>query len=61
VVCLCLCKRRDWCESEKRKKRVSENRVLRRIFGLKMSRIVRGGWTKLNNEELHTSPITILG
>jgi hypothetical protein len=40
---------------------VSENRVLRRIFGLKMSRIVRGGWTKLNNEELHTSPITILG
>jgi hypothetical protein len=29
-----------------------ENRVLRRIFGLKMEEVV-GGWRRLRNEELH--------
>jgi hypothetical protein len=29
-----------------------ENRMLRRIFGLKMDEVT-GGWTKLHNEELH--------
>jgi hypothetical protein len=32
--------------------RVSENRVLRRIFGPKREEVV-GGWRKLLNEELH--------
>jgi hypothetical protein len=31
---------------------VSENRVLRRIFGPKRDK-VRGEWRKLHNEELH--------
>jgi hypothetical protein len=31
---------------------VSENRVLRRIFGPKREEVV-GGWRRLNNEELH--------
>jgi hypothetical protein len=31
---------------------VFENRVLRRIFGLKRDE-VKGGWRKLHNEELH--------
>jgi hypothetical protein len=31
---------------------VSENRVLRRMFGRKMEEII-GGWGKLNIEELH--------
>jgi hypothetical protein len=31
---------------------VFENRVLRRIFGLKRDEVV-GGWRKLHNEELH--------
>jgi hypothetical protein len=31
---------------------VFENRVLKRMFGLKMDE-VRGGWRKLHNEELH--------
>jgi hypothetical protein len=31
---------------------VTENRVLRRIFGPKRNE-VRGGWRKLHNEELH--------
>jgi hypothetical protein len=37
---------------------VFENRVLRRIFGLKREEMV-GGWRRLHNEELynlHTSP-----
>jgi hypothetical protein len=41
--------------------RVSENRVLRRIFGPKREE-VPGGWRKLNHEELHsvyTSPYII--
>jgi hypothetical protein len=29
-----------------------ENRVLRRIFGLKKDEVL-GGWRKLHNEELH--------
>jgi hypothetical protein len=32
--------------------RVFENRVLRRIFGLKRDQVM-GGWRKLHNEELH--------
>jgi hypothetical protein len=32
--------------------RVSENRVLRSIFGLKWDKVVEG-WTKLYNKELH--------
>jgi hypothetical protein len=31
---------------------VFENRVLRRIFGLKRDRVT-GGWRKLHKEELH--------
>jgi hypothetical protein len=31
---------------------VFENRVLRRIFGLKRDEVI-GGWRKLHNEELH--------
>jgi hypothetical protein len=31
---------------------VFENRMLRRIFGLKRVE-VKGGWRKLHNEELH--------
>jgi hypothetical protein len=31
---------------------VSENRVLRRIFGLKKDEVT-GGWRKLHDEELH--------
>jgi hypothetical protein len=31
---------------------VFENRVLRRIFGLKRDKMT-GGWRKLHNEELH--------
>jgi hypothetical protein len=32
--------------------RVFEDRMLRRIFGLKRDKII-GGWKKLHNEELH--------
>jgi hypothetical protein len=34
------------------KSEVSENRVLRRIFGPKRDEVT-GGWTELHNEELH--------
>jgi hypothetical protein len=34
--------------------RVFENRVLRRIFGLKRDEVT-GEWSKLHNEELHGS------
>jgi hypothetical protein len=37
---------------EEHKLRVSENRVLRRIFGPKRDGMT-GGWRKLHNEELH--------
>jgi hypothetical protein len=33
---------------------VSENRVLRRIFGPKREEVL-GGWRRLHNEELHNS------
>jgi hypothetical protein len=37
---------------EEHRLRVSENRVLRRIFGPKGDEVT-GGWRKLHNEELH--------
>jgi hypothetical protein len=37
---------------EEHRLRVFENRVLKRIFGLKRDEVT-GGWRKLNNEELH--------
>jgi PAS domain-containing protein len=36
---------------EEQRLRVFENRVLRRIFGLKRDEVM-GGWRKLHNEEL---------
>ena len=56
-----------WCETssltlrEKRKLRVSENRVLRRIFGPKRDEVT-GEWRKLHNGELrdlYSSPLII--
>jgi hypothetical protein len=43
-----------WCLTlrEKRRLRVFENRVLRRIFGPKRDEVT-GDWRKLHNEELH--------
>jgi hypothetical protein len=46
---------------EEHRLRVFENRVLRRIFGLKRDKVV-GGWRKLHNEEyrdLYSSPSMI--
>jgi hypothetical protein len=37
---------------EEHKRRVFENRVLRRIFGTKRDGVT-GGWRKLHNKELH--------
>jgi hypothetical protein len=37
---------------EEHRLRVFENRVLRKIFGLKRDEVM-GGWRKLHNEELH--------
>jgi hypothetical protein len=37
---------------EEHRLRVFENRVLRRIFGLKRDEVT-GWWRKLHNEELH--------
>jgi hypothetical protein len=37
---------------EEQRLRVFENRVLRRIFGLKRDEVM-GGWKKLHNKELH--------
>jgi hypothetical protein len=37
---------------EEHRLRVTENRVLRRIFGPKRDEVT-GGWRKLHNEELH--------
>jgi hypothetical protein len=39
---------------EEHRLRVSENRVLRRIFGLKWDEVVIG-WRELHNEELHNA------
>jgi hypothetical protein len=47
--------------SHKHRLRVSENRVLRRIFGPRRDEVT-GDWRKLHNEELHnlySSPIII--
>jgi hypothetical protein len=43
------------CETlrEEHRLRVFENRVLRRILGLKRDEVT-GGWRKLHNEELYT-------
>jgi hypothetical protein len=38
---------------EEHRLRVVENRVLRRIFGLKRDEVT-GDWVKLHNEELHS-------
>jgi hypothetical protein len=38
---------------EEHRLRVSENRVLRRIFGPKRDEVMEG-WRKLHNEELHS-------
>jgi hypothetical protein len=37
---------------EENRLRVFENRVLKRIFGLKRTKVT-GGWRELCNEELH--------
>jgi hypothetical protein len=47
-----------WCETwfhilrEKRRLRVFDNRVLRRMFELKRDEVM-GGWRKLHNKEHH--------
>jgi hypothetical protein len=41
-----------WSLREEHRLRVSENRVLRRIFGPKRDEVT-GDWRKLHNEELH--------
>jgi hypothetical protein len=41
---------------EERRLRVSENRVLRRMFGPKREEV--GDWRRLHNEELHNLYIT---
>jgi hypothetical protein len=56
-----------WCETwshtlkEKHRLRVSENRVLRRIFGPKMDEVT-AEWRKFHSEELHNfySSLTII-
>ena len=47
--------------SEEHRLKVSENRVLRRIFGLKWDKVIRG-WKKLNNDgfnNLYSPPNTV--
>jgi hypothetical protein len=39
--------------NEEHRLRVSENRVLRKIFVMKRDQVT-GGWRKLHNEELHS-------
>jgi hypothetical protein len=51
-VVLCWCETRFLIIREEHKLRVSENRVLRRIFGQKSDEVT-GGYRKLHNEELH--------
>jgi hypothetical protein len=38
---------------------VSENRLLRRIFGPKIEEVA-GGWRRLHNEELHNLVISVI-
>jgi hypothetical protein len=49
-----LCGYETWSLTlrEEHRLRVFENRVLRRIFGLKRNKVTRN-WRKLCNEELH--------
>jgi hypothetical protein len=51
-VVLCGCETRSVTLREEHRLRVSENRVLRRIFGPK--REEDGSWRKLHNDELHS-------
>jgi hypothetical protein len=44
---------------EEHRLRVFENRVLRRLFGLKRDKVM-GGWRKLHNEELHTCDLHLV-
>jgi hypothetical protein len=48
---LCGCETRSLTLREEHRLRVSENKVLRRIFGPK--REEDGSWIKLHNDELH--------
>jgi hypothetical protein len=51
-VVLYACKTLSLILGEEHRLQVFENRVLRRILGLKMDEVT-GGWRKLYNEELH--------
>ena len=51
-VVLCGCENLSLKSREKRRLRVFENRVLRRIFGPKRDEVTRE-WRKLHNEELN--------
>jgi hypothetical protein len=46
------CETWSWSLREDHRLRVFENKVLRRIFGLKRHEVT-GEWRKLHNEELH--------
>jgi hypothetical protein len=48
------CKTRSLTLRAEHRLRVSENRVLRRLFGPRRDEVT-GGWRKLHNEELHNS------
>jgi hypothetical protein len=50
---LCGCETWSLTLREEHRLKVFENRVLRRIFGLKRDEVT-GGWRKLLNEELHS-------
>jgi hypothetical protein len=52
LVVLCACETSCLTSREEHTQRVCENRVLRRIDGLKRDE-VRGGWRKLHNEEFY--------
>jgi hypothetical protein len=52
AVVLCRCGTWSLTLREEHRLRVSENRVLRRIFGPKREK--NGSWRKLHNEELHS-------
>jgi hypothetical protein len=49
-VVLCGCRTWSLTSREEQRQRVFENRVLRRIFGLRSDEVT-GGWRKLHNEE----------
>jgi hypothetical protein len=60
-VILCGCETWSPTLREEHRLRAFENRVLRRIFGLKRDKVT-GGWRKLHNEELpnlYSSPSII--